>query len=109
LISSISAKIGSTSTSAAYSAAKAGVIGMTIGLAKQLEQHNVLINAIAPGSIGTGEPMNDEEIAFEDANYPLPIVGPDPVARACLYLAGLGGSWSSGTVLNVSGGRLHGW
>jgi NAD(P)-dependent dehydrogenase (short-subunit alcohol dehydrogenase family) len=53
--------------------------------------------------------MNEEEIAFEAANYPLPIVGPDPVARACLYLAGSGGSWTSGTVLNVSGGRLHGW
>lgn len=109
LISSVSAKIGSTSTSAAYNAAKAGIVGMVIGLAKQLEQHNVLVNAVAPGSIGTGEPMNAEEIAYEAANYPIPIVGPDPVARACLYLAGSGGSWTSGSVLNVSGGRLHGW
>ncbi len=67
-------------------------------------------NAARPVFVGGREPMNDEEVAFEAANYPLPIVGPDPVARACLfYLAGLGGSWSSGTVLNVSGGRLHGW
>ena len=109
LISSVSAKIGSTSTSCAYNAAKSGIVGMVIGLAKQLEQYNVLVNAVAPGSIGTGEPMIEEEVVYEATNYPLPIVGPDPVARACLYLAGSGGSWTSGSVLNVSGGRLHGW
>jgi NAD(P)-dependent dehydrogenase (short-subunit alcohol dehydrogenase family) len=109
MISSVSAKIGSPDTSAAYNAAKAGIIGLSIGLAKQLEPHNVLVNAVAPGSIGTGEPMTAEEVAYEAAHFPLPIVGPDPVARACLYLAGDGGSWSSGSVLNVSGGRLHGW
>jgi NAD(P)-dependent dehydrogenase (short-subunit alcohol dehydrogenase family) len=109
LISSVSAKIGSPDTSVAYNAAKAGIVGLTIGLAKQLEPHNVLVNAVAPGSIGTGEPMTAEEVAYEAAHFPLPIVGPDPVARACLYLAGDGGSWSSGSVLNVSGGRLHGW
>jgi NAD(P)-dependent dehydrogenase (short-subunit alcohol dehydrogenase family) len=109
MISSVSAKIGSPDTSVAYNAAKAGIVGLTIGLAKQLEPHNILVNSVAPGSIGTGEPMNADEIAYEAANFPLPIVGPDPVAHACLYLAGDGGSWSSGSVVNVSGGRLHGW
>jgi NAD(P)-dependent dehydrogenase (short-subunit alcohol dehydrogenase family) len=107
-ISSVSAKIGHLDTSVAYNTAKSGLIGLTIGLAKQLEQHNVLVNAVAPGSTGTGEPMNEREIAEEAALYPLSIVGPAPVAHACLYLAKESGNWTSGTYLNVSGGRLHG-
>jgi NAD(P)-dependent dehydrogenase (short-subunit alcohol dehydrogenase family) len=107
-ISSVSAKVGQLDTTVAYNASKAGLIGLTIGLAKQLEQHNVLVNAVAPGSTGTGEPMNEREIAEEAALYPLPIVGPAPIAHACLYLAQDSGSWTSGTFLNVSGGRLHG-
>jgi 3-oxoacyl-[acyl-carrier protein] reductase len=107
-ISSVSARVGALDTSVAYNAAKAGLIGLTIGLAKQVEQHNVLVNAVGPGSTGTGEPMNEREIAEEAALYPLPIVGPAPVAHACLYLAQESGSWTSGIFLNVSGGRLHG-
>lgn len=107
-ISSIAGRRGSHSTSVAYHAAKAGVIGMTLGLAKQLEPHGILVNAVAPGSTGTGEPMTHVEIAADAAQFPLPIVGPEPVAHACLYLAGPSGDWVSGTVLNVSGGRWHG-
>lgn len=107
-ISSVSAKIGHLDTSVAYNAAKAGVVGLTIGLAKQLERHNVLVNAVAPGTTGTGEPMNAREIAEEAALYPLPVGGPEPVAHACLYLAQESGNWVSGSYLNVSGGRLHG-
>jgi NAD(P)-dependent dehydrogenase (short-subunit alcohol dehydrogenase family) len=107
-ISSVSAKIAHLDTSVAYNAAKAGIVGLTIGLAKQLERHNVLVNTVAPGTTGTGEPMNEREVVEEAAFYPLPIVGPAPVAHACLYLAQDSGSWTSGTYLNVSGGRLHG-
>jgi NAD(P)-dependent dehydrogenase (short-subunit alcohol dehydrogenase family) len=107
-ISSIAARKGSHSMSVAYNAAKAGLIGLTIGLAAQLEQYGILVNAIAPGSTGTGEPMTPEEIAADRDRYPLLIVGPEPVAHACLYLARHSGDWVSGTVLNVSGGRWHG-
>jgi len=108
LMSSISYRQGSDSVSVAYNTAKAAIAGMTIGLAKQVERHGVLVNAIAPGSTGTGEPMTPEELAYDEANFPLKIVGPDPVADAALYLCGDSGSWVSGTVLNVSGGRMHG-
>ncbi len=108
-IGSVASRRGNRVTTVAYNAAKAGLNGLAIGLAKQLEPHGVLVNTVAPGPTGsTGEPMTDAEIAAETAIYPLPLGGPEPVAQACLYLAGPGGDWVSGTVLNVSGGRWHG-
>ncbi len=107
LIGSIAGWRPNRATAVAYNAAKAGVHGLTAGLAKQLEPHGILVNAVAPGPTGTGEPMNAEEIAADRALFPLPIAGPQPVAEACLYLAGPGGRWISGTVLTVAGGRWY--
>ncbi len=107
-ISSIAARLAEDA-SVAYNTAKAGLIGLTIGLSNQVEQYGILVNAIAPGAIGTGEPMTPEEIRDDEARYPLRIVGPRPIANACLYLVGEGGDWMSGSVLNVSGGRWRGY
>ena len=108
-IGSVASRRGNRTTTVAYNAAKAGLNGLAFGLAKQLEPHGILVNTVAPGPTGnTGEPMTPAEIAAETALYPLPLGGPEPVAQACLYLAGPGGDWVSGTVLNVSGGRWHG-
>lgn len=108
-ISSGSARIGDPGISVAYNASKAGLIGLTIGLSVHLEPFGILVNAIAPGYTGTGEPMTVEERSAYDAAHPLGIVGPEPVARACLYLASAGGDWITGAVLNVSGGWWRGW
>ena len=107
-IGSIAGRRPSLTTAVAYNAAKAGIEGLVIGLAKQLEPHGILVNAVAPGPTGTGEPMTAAELEQDRASFPIPIQGAQPVAEACLYLAGSGGSWISGTVLNVSGGRWHG-
>ena len=108
-ISSTAARRGIHGVSVAYNAAKSGLLGLTVGLAKQLEPHGILINAVAPGATGnTGEPMTAEEIQRDNATYPLGFGGPEPVAHACLYLARASGNWISGSVLNVSGGRWHG-
>ena len=107
-ISSIAARLAEDA-SIAYNAAKAGLIGLTIGLSNQVEQYGILVNAIAPGAIGTGEPMTAQEIKDDEARYPLRIVGPRPIANACLYLVGEGGDWMSGSILNVSGGRWRGY
>ena len=107
-IGSIAGRRPSPTTAVAYNAAKAGLQGLTVGLAKQLEPHGILVNTIAPGSTGTGEPMTEAELEADHVNFPIRIQGAQPVADACLYLAGPGGSWISGTVLNISGGRWHG-
>ena len=89
--------------------AKAGVIGMTMSLAKEVEKHGVMVNAVAPGATGnTGTPMTIERRRQYDEKFPLGPIGTDPVARAVAYLLGDGGDFVSGTVFNVSGGYWHG-
>jgi hypothetical protein len=52
--------------------------------------------------------MSDEQREVYQKTYPLGEGGTRPVVEACLYLLGPGGDWVSGTVLNVSGGRIRG-
>jgi 3-oxoacyl-[acyl-carrier protein] reductase len=92
-----------------YSAAKAGLIGMTKALAKELGPSGITVNAIAPGVINTD--MN-ERLSAEDReclidSTPLMRIGEvADVAEAALFLAGEGASFITGDVLNVSGGYV---
>jgi meso-butanediol dehydrogenase / (S,S)-butanediol dehydrogenase / diacetyl reductase len=98
----------------AYSAAKAGVINLTQGIAVRYGAHGVRCNAIAPGTIRT--PIWEERIARDPVVfqrlvkwYPLGRVGePDDVANAAMFLASDEASWITGTVLPVDGGLLAG-
>lgn len=93
----------------AYSAAKAGLIGMTVGLAAQLETHGILVNAIMPGVIGsTGTPLPEGLLKLYERKYPLGAGGPEPVAHAVAYLLEPSGDWISGVAMNVSGGLVMG-
>lgn len=107
-IGSVVARIGNARFSPAYAAAKAGLVGLTVQLSAQVERYGVLVNCIAPGALGTGTPVLDEERVAYDAQFPLGIVGPQPVADAVVYLLAASGDWISGAVLNVSGGRVRG-
>lgn len=91
----------------AYSAAKAGVIGLVKALAKELGPSNIQVNCVAPGVIDTD--MNhalsiaDREALCEET--PLMRMGtPEDVARAILFLAGPGGDFMTGQVLSPNGG-----
>ncbi len=108
-ISSVAARLGSERYSPAYSAAKAGLLGLTVALAVQLEPHGILVNAITPGATGnTGTPMLPEERVDLERSFPLGTGGPGPVADGVRYLLDSSGDWLSGVVLNVSGGQLRG-
>ena len=108
MISSIAAISGSPAISPAYSAAKSGLIGLVVGLSANVEKHGVLVNAIAPGHIGTtGTPTPPAQEAQYLATYPLGSGGPQPVADAVMYLLGDSGKWISGAVMNVSGGFIR--
>lgn len=88
-----------------YSAAKAGVIGFTKALAKELGPSGVQVNCIAPGVIDTdmNRWLSPEDLAVLREQTPLGRIGtPEDVARAALYLAE--DRFITGEVLNISGG-----
>lgn len=108
-VSSSSVYVGGADISVAYCAAKSGLIGLTVGLSSQLEKHDILVNCIMPGPTGTtGTPMNADEVPDYVQRHPLGFGGPQPVVDAIRFLLLPSGDWVSGTIMNVSGGRLRG-
>ncbi len=101
--------ISGSSCEAHYSASKAGLIGLTKALAKELGPSGITVNAVAPGLIMTdmNKCLRDEDIALVASETPLMRAGqPSEVADAVLYLVGEGASFITGEVLNVSGGYV---
>jgi 3-oxoacyl-[acyl-carrier protein] reductase len=89
-----------------YVAAKAGVVGLTRALARELGPVGVRVNAVAPGPTDTR--MIDAE-AIDAARIPLGRVGrPEDVAAAIAFLASDDASWITGQVLRVNGGLAFG-
>jgi 3-oxoacyl-[acyl-carrier protein] reductase len=94
-----------------YSAAKAGLVGMTKALAKELGRHQITVNAVAPGMTETemvlSHPKSAEIIErAAKANSIRRIGAPDDIAAAVSYLFSDGASFLTGDVLHVSGGRF---
>lgn len=93
-----------------YSAAKAGVIGFTRALAREVAPHNVLVNAIAPGPIDTpfGGGLNEEWKARKEPSLPLRRVGrPEEVAPSAVLLASdPGGNLYVGQTLGPNSGDV---
>ena len=90
-----------------YAAAKAGVVGMTKSLARELGSRNITVNCVAPGFIDTdmtrGLPGSSRAALL--AQIPLGRLGePQDVAAAVAYLASPGGGYVTGAVLHVNGG-----
>lgn len=90
-----------------YAASKAGLIGFTKSLARELGPRNVTVNAVAPGYIQTPmtDKLNDEQRDALMKNIAIPRLGtPGDVADAVAFLAGPRASYITGVVLNISGG-----
>ncbi|MGN0459927.1 MAG: 3-oxoacyl-[acyl-carrier-protein] reductase [Ruminococcus sp.] len=90
-----------------YSASKAGIIGLTKSVAKELGARNVTVNAIAPGYIATDmtDALSDKVKKSIDEGIPMKRRGtPEDVANAICFLASDDASYITGEVLRVDGG-----
>lgn len=107
-ISSLSGKSGNPGQTN-YSAAKAGIVGLTKASAKELAHHNIRVNSVQPGLIRTAmtEAMPPDVFAEREAAIPMKRAGrPREVADVVLFLASELSSYMTGGVLEVGGGRL---
>ena len=105
-LSSMWGQVGA-SCEVAYSAAKAGVIGLTKALAKELGPSGITVNCVAPGVIDTemNAALDPETKAALGEETPLGRLGtPRDVAEAICFLAGPGGDYFTGQVLAPNGG-----
>jgi 3-oxoacyl-[acyl-carrier protein] reductase len=90
-----------------YASAKAGLIGMTKSLAREVASHNVLVNAVAVGVIDTRMTRQIPRDTLKQISEMVPLgrIGrPEEVAHVCLFLASDMSSYVTGTTINVSGG-----
>ena len=106
-IASIAGKEGNPNM-VPYSTAKAGVIGLTKALAKEVAHKDILVNAITPGLIETdmvGD-LTPEQVKYVIERMPMGRLGrPEEVAAMVHWLASDEASFSNGAVFDMSGGR----
>lgn len=108
-LSSVAARLGAPNEYVDYAAAKAAIDTFTIGLAKEVAAAGIRVNAVRPGYIYTeihasgGEPDRVERVK---SNVPMMRGGqPEEVAKAILWLLSDEASYTTGSILDVTGGR----
>ncbi len=100
---------GGTFSKGVYATAKAAVIGMAHGGARELGPYGITVNVLAPGPVDTeimGGQLTDERKASMSAAIPLGRVGqPEEIAAAVAFLFSAGGGYINGATLQIDGGK----
>ncbi len=97
-----------------YGAAKAGVVNMTMTLARELAPRRIRVNGIAPGPIATEQfletfPLDEAGLRTMGENLPTGRLGePEDIATCALWLCSSAGSWVTGQTISVNGGHVPG-
>jgi 3-oxoacyl-[acyl-carrier protein] reductase len=107
-ISSVSGIVGNPGQGN-YAASKAGVIGMSKSLAREVASRGITVNCIAPGFISTPmtDVLNEKQVATIKEAIPAQKFGtPADIAAACVYLAAPEGGYVTGQTLHVNGGMV---
>ncbi len=110
-IINITSVVGQTGQAgqANYAASKAGLIGLTKSLARELASRSITVNAVAPGMIQTAmtDVLTDEQKTAMSAQIPLGRAGTDAeIAAAVAFLASEDAAYITGHTLDVNGGML---
>lgn len=108
-VSSPAAFVGSTTGHADYAASKAGLVNLTVSLAREVAPQGIFVNAVAPGMMRTD--LVRDALEHNAAHYlrriPLGRIGePEEVARVIVFLASGRASYTTGATVDVSGGML---
>jgi 3-oxoacyl-[acyl-carrier protein] reductase len=108
-IVNIASVVGSTGNpgQANYCAAKAGIMGFTKSLAREVGSRNITVNTVAPGFIDTDmtRDLSEEQRIALKLQIPLDRLGaPEDIAQTVLFLASPGASYITGETLHVNGG-----
>ena len=101
--------ISGNSGQANYAASKAGIIGFTKSVAKELASRNILANCVAPGFIDTDMTSVLSDSVKENINVQIPLKrmgSSEEIANSVYFLAGEENTYITGQVLNVDGGML---
>jgi 3-oxoacyl-[acyl-carrier protein] reductase len=107
-ISSISGVLGNPGQGN-YAASKAGMIGMTKSLAREVANRGITANCIAPGFIKTAmtDALNEKQVAEISQHIPAQRFGtPEDIAAGALYLASAEASYVTGQTLHINGGMV---
>jgi 3-oxoacyl-[acyl-carrier protein] reductase len=108
--SSTAGKNVSTVGGAHYTAAKAGILGFTRHLAKEVARDGITVNAVCPGLIDTEmvrATISDERVRAYAESFPIPRLGrPDEVAELVAFLASEQAAYITGASLDINGGDL---
>jgi 3-oxoacyl-[acyl-carrier protein] reductase len=110
-IASLGARTGRPGVGVNYAASKAGLLGITKVLAKELGPDNIYVNAICPGPILTDQTRqySPEVFATWNAGRAVPKDGlPEDIADAVIFLASSRSDWVTGITLDVNGGIFIG-
>ena len=113
-MSSQAGRSGSELAGLTYASAKAGILGFTRQLARQVAPYGILVNAVAPGVIMSGERIEKKWQERSEAErqemlraIPLGRIGtPEDVVPVVLFLASEGAGYITGAVIDVNGGRF---
>ena len=110
-ISSLAGRMGGYANGVAYSASKAGVIGLTMALARRVAEFDITVNAIAPGIVESEmiKQISAEEREILKQTIPVKRLGkPENIAEVVAFLASGASSFITGAVIDVNGGIFMG-